>query len=115
VIPPIPAIKTASSLSAQQRQAQDFMKGITYTGVQDSAKQSSLSSEDKSKAVFDFIEFLRSNPETTKFVYLRPIPCVVKIGQPFFNPYNLEIVEYADLDTKSSEGYYTLSARVSQL
>jgi hypothetical protein len=30
-----------------------------------------------------------------------------------FNPYNLEIVDYVDLDIKSPQGYYTLSKNVS--
>ena len=65
-----------------------------------------------SKSPFSFIESINGR-DTNEFVYLRPVKIVIKFGQPTFNPYNLEIVDYADLDLNSPEGYYTLSKAVS--
>jgi hypothetical protein len=64
------------------------------------------------KSPFSFIKSIKDR-DTNEFVYLRPVPIELKFGQPTFNPYNLEIVDYADLDIKSPEGYYTLSKAVS--
>lgn len=64
------------------------------------------------KSPFAFIESIKGR-DTDEFVYLRPVRIELKFGQPTFNPYNLEIVDYVDLDIKSPEGYYTLSKAVS--
>lgn len=64
------------------------------------------------KSPFSFIESIKGR-DTNEFVYLRPVKLVLKFGQPTFNPYHLEIVDYVDLDIKSPEGYYTLSKVVS--
>jgi hypothetical protein len=64
------------------------------------------------KSPFSFIESMQGR-ETKEFVYLRPVGIEIKSGQHMFNPYNLEIVDYVDLDIKSPQGYYTLSKNVS--
>ena len=63
------------------------------------------------RSPFGFIEHVK-NRQTNEFVYLRPVKIAIKFGKPTFNPYNLEIVNYTDLDIKSPDGYYTMSAEV---
>ncbi|KAI8909816.1 dynein heavy chain and region D6 of dynein motor-domain-containing protein [Gorgonomyces haynaldii] len=54
-----------------------------------------------------FLEKVLKNPESKEFIYM--IPVASKSGQRF-NPYNLRIVEFSQVDTKSPLGYYTMSS-----
>jgi hypothetical protein len=69
-----------------------------------------LEDEDTAKKTFrepfEFINFLISKPQSNDFVYMNP----VKIGYTNFNPYNLEICEYSEVDRIG--GYFTLSRAV---
>ncbi|KAJ3023365.1 Dynein heavy chain 6, axonemal [Thoreauomyces humboldtii] len=68
----------------------------------------SKSQSKTTKELFAFIKHLEAHPQSKEFLYLNPVKLSVKRGQPTFNPYNLEIVDYADVDKLG--GYYTLSA-----
>ncbi|KAJ3292030.1 Dynein heavy chain 6, axonemal, partial [Borealophlyctis nickersoniae] len=59
---------------------------------------------------FAFIAYLQQHPGTNEFAYMNPVKGNIKSGQPTFNPYNLEIVEFGEIDRESGEGYYTISA-----
>lgn len=64
-----------------------------------------------SRDPFIFIRHLEAHPLTKEFLYCNPIKLSVKRGQPSFNPYNLEVVDYAEADKQ--QGYYTISAAVT--
>jgi hypothetical protein len=55
---------------------------------------------------FDFIKYLEKNKKSEEFVYLRP--CVSEHDSS--NPYNLEIVEYAEIER--NKDFYTISRKV---
>ncbi|KAL0228525.1 hypothetical protein RCL1_004668 [Eukaryota sp. TZLM3-RCL] len=59
--------------------------------------------EDNRKTLNEFITFLHSNPSTTEFRYL------VWNSDDVFNPYDLRIVAYTDIETKHN--YYTISSK----
>jgi dynein heavy chain len=63
--------------------------------------------EDNDRNPFTFLEFLEKYPETKEFVYL-----VSATNGNTYNPYNLTIVNFFEIDTKSPDGYYTLSSQV---
>ncbi|KAJ3101998.1 Dynein heavy chain 6, axonemal [Phlyctochytrium planicorne] len=70
-----------------------------------------IGTEDKSvptymltKSPFDFIEFLKSKPDSGNFAYLN----VVRKSEAY-NPYCLEIVDFSNVDRRN--GYYTLSLK----
>lgn len=63
---------------------------------------------------FSFLNYLKLHPTTDEFVYLIPVISTLR-GQPSYNPYNLQIVDFFQVNTKSSEGYYTMSAKVIAL
>eukprot|EP00842_Homolaphlyctis_polyrhiza_P002755 jgi/Hompol1/3480/HPOL_003262-RA len=67
-------------------------------------------SEDDPKSPFSFFKFVEEHPTTKEFVYMIPIKTSVKRGHPSFNPYNLHIVEFSEINTKSVEGFYTASS-----
>ncbi|KAJ3093097.1 Dynein heavy chain 6, axonemal [Quaeritorhiza haematococci] len=56
---------------------------------------------------FAFIDYLKKHPKTKEFAYMNPMKTSLRRGQPVFNPYRLEIVDYADADKEG--GYYTIS------
>ncbi|KAI9095538.1 hypothetical protein DFS34DRAFT_182154 [Phlyctochytrium arcticum] len=72
-------------------------------GSLDSATETSGPQE-----IFAFVKHLEKHPNTNEFLYLNPVKLNVKRGSPTFNPYNLEVVEYADVDKEG--GFYTISA-----
>ncbi|KAJ3357634.1 Dynein heavy chain 6, axonemal, partial [Kappamyces sp. JEL0680] len=55
---------------------------------------------------FTFLNFILKYPETKEFVYL-----VSAATSTTYNPYNLKIVDFMSIDTKSPDGYYTMSAQ----
>lgn len=59
---------------------------------------------------FSFISFLEKHPNTKEFVYM--IPAEMGRTVTVFNPYNLRIVNFSEIDTKSPHGFYTMSATV---
>ncbi len=63
------------------------------------------------KSLFKFLEFVKENPESNEFAYLIPAAFNGK-SQAVYNPYNLKIVDFFEINLKSSEGYYTISAKV---
>lgn len=67
-------------------------------------------SQFEGKDLLEFIQFLKDHPTTKQFVYLVPTKTPIKRGQPFINPYNLEIVDYNKID--KSRGFFTLSVDV---
>ncbi|KAJ3321819.1 Dynein heavy chain 6, axonemal [Boothiomyces sp. JEL0866] len=64
----------------------------------------------KMDSPFSFLNYLKQHPQTDEFVYLVPVTSTQR-GQPSYNPYNLQIVDFFQINTKSSEGYYTMSAK----
>ncbi|KAI9348792.1 dynein heavy chain and region D6 of dynein motor-domain-containing protein [Zopfochytrium polystomum] len=64
----------------------------------------------KFKDPFDFIAYIQKQRHSDEFVYLRPIRAAGRALFETYNPYNLEIVEYEDLET--GFGFYTLSRMV---
>jgi hypothetical protein len=63
---------------------------------------------------FEFLAYVAKNPSTLEFVYMIPTRKSKK-PQGTYNPYDLEVVDFFEIDTKSPEGYYTLSAKVNLL
>lgn len=59
---------------------------------------------------FSFIHYLECNPNTREFIYMIPVNDG-KSGA-VFNPYNLCIVDFSDINNKSPQGYYTMSSAV---
>lgn len=57
---------------------------------------------------FTFIKFIRSHPNTDEFVYM-----VRNSGNTSYNPYDLQVVKYADIPKNSEEGFFTMSANVT--
>jgi hypothetical protein len=60
---------------------------------------------------FTFINFLKDHPDTKEFVYLVPNNDLAKYGLAF-NPYNLRIVQFSQINTKSPQGFFTMSSDV---
>ncbi|KAJ3347122.1 Dynein heavy chain 6, axonemal [Entophlyctis luteolus] len=59
---------------------------------------------------FDFIRYMEAKETATKeFAYLNAVKPSVKRGNLVYNPYNLEIIEYKNIDKE--DGYYTISSR----
>jgi hypothetical protein len=56
---------------------------------------------------FEFIDYLEENPSVKEFAYGVPKNQGTKIA---FNPYDLKLVEYADVDKRA--GYFTISRNV---
>ncbi|KAI9363382.1 dynein heavy chain and region D6 of dynein motor-domain-containing protein [Zopfochytrium polystomum] len=74
----------------------------------------SLGSEGKTETramtdPFEFIKYLEHKGKTKEFVYLNAKKSQLTRGTPTYNPYNLEIVDYIDVDKKN--GYFTLSSQ----
>jgi len=65
----------------------------------------------KKNSPFKFIEYIKQHPETKEFIYCNIMQPKVAKGQPSYDPYNLEVVEYSNID--KSNHYYTLSAKVN--
>ncbi|KAJ3105519.1 Dynein heavy chain 6, axonemal [Phlyctochytrium planicorne] len=63
--------------------------------------------KEQSKDPFKFIEFLQAHPHSKDFAYMNIIKPSVKQGNLTFNPYNLEIVDFSQVDKRY--GYYTIS------
>jgi dynein heavy chain len=57
---------------------------------------------------FTFIKFIESHPDTKEFIYM--IPAETGKASTIFNPYNLRVVNFAEINTKSSNGVFTMSA-----
>ncbi|KAI8818687.1 dynein heavy chain and region D6 of dynein motor-domain-containing protein [Fimicolochytrium jonesii] len=101
---------------------EDDSKRLRVSGVADDGSDRELVSRQRSgtvaiedetqkrhaKELFAYIKHLENHPQGKEFQYMNPIKTSVKRGQPTFNPYNLQLVEYADTD--KTEGYYTISA-----
>lgn len=64
----------------------------------------------KKNSPFKFIEYITQHPETNEFIYCNIIKPKIDKGQPSYDPYNLEVVEYSNIDRSSH--FYTLSAKV---
>lgn len=58
---------------------------------------------------FSFISFLRAHPNSKEFIYLIPRRDSTKDALES-NPYNLQIVPFALVNSKSAQGFYTMSA-----
>ncbi|KAJ3032226.1 Dynein heavy chain 6, axonemal [Rhizophlyctis rosea] len=113
VLPPIGGTTGAAPLAAEVR---DSAASLTAKKVRVSSAtpvpiEITLHQPEKPKEKdpFAFISHLQSHPTTQAFAYMKPIQPAIKRGQPSFNPYNLEIVEFAEIDKDSPEGYYTIS------
>ncbi|KAJ3215607.1 Dynein heavy chain 6, axonemal [Dinochytrium kinnereticum] len=78
--------------------------GITFQLGDDDAVTSVL---EKSSDPFHFIEYLQERPHSKEFAYMNIIKPSVKQGNLTFNPYNLEIVDFSQID--KHYGYYTIS------
>jgi hypothetical protein len=107
VIPPIPSKHVTQDTSITPVESEVKKNKVS----QDDIVMDPASATDVIKTPFDFFEFLKENPTTLEYVYLVPVSTNQK-GQSTYNPYNLKIVGYFDIDTSSNEGYYTLSALV---
>ncbi|KAJ3027001.1 UNVERIFIED_CONTAM: Dynein heavy chain 6, axonemal, partial [Siphonaria sp. JEL0065] len=59
------------------------------------------------KKPFQFIQYIETRGDSKEFAYLQAIKPSLKLGSSTFNPYNLEILEYKDI--QKEEGYYTIS------
>jgi hypothetical protein len=90
----------------------DFGENNSNTKKIDSAK-SSIPLQESYQTAFDFLKRLQENPNTKEFVYLVPIQAVSN-KSVIFNPYDLVIREFHEINVNASEGYYTLSANVFQ-
>ncbi|KAI8850636.1 hypothetical protein BC829DRAFT_146293 [Chytridium lagenaria] len=62
---------------------------------------------EKSRDPFEFISHLQERPLSKEFAYMNIIKPSVKQGNLTFNPYNLEIVDFSEVDKRY--GYYTIS------
>ncbi|OAJ44270.1 hypothetical protein BDEG_27524 [Batrachochytrium dendrobatidis JEL423] len=65
--------------------------------------------EDDPRSPFVFLKFFSSHPNTNEFIYMVPYKTSLKRDQPMFNPYNLQVVKFSEIDTKSPDGFYTMS------
>lgn len=72
---------------------------------------SSMTNEEEVISPMEFLEFVKLHPNTKEFVYMVAVNSSVK-GQTSYNPYDLKIVNFFAIDTKSPEGYFTMSAMV---
>ncbi|KAJ3183889.1 Dynein heavy chain 6, axonemal [Geranomyces variabilis] len=112
VVPPIGGIVDTHSLPdakrVKVREAQDHIKGVVSSDEPDTNEDEAPASSKTTNELFAFISYLEAHPQTKEFLYLNPVKLSVKRGQPLFNPYYLEIVDYADVD--KAGGYYTISA-----
>ncbi|KAI8907759.1 dynein heavy chain and region D6 of dynein motor-domain-containing protein [Powellomyces hirtus] len=87
----------------------DLMEGIQNEVTPDTKAPDTTGTTNRTtKELFAFIKHLEAHPQSKEFLYLNPVRISVKRGQPLFNPYNLEIVDYAEVDKVG--GYYTISA-----
>jgi len=64
---------------------------------------------EKKNSPFKFIEYIKQHPETNEFIYCNILKPKIAKGQPSYDPYNLEVVEYSYIDRSSH--FYTLSAK----
>ncbi|KAH9277041.1 hypothetical protein BASA83_000559 [Batrachochytrium salamandrivorans] len=68
-------------------------------------------SKDDPQSPFVFLKFLTEHPHTKEFIYMTPIKTLLKPSHSAFNPYNLQISEFSEINTRSFEGFYTMSSK----
>lgn len=115
VIPPIPSegqIKKRAKFFAEEDESTPMeIENVVAESVQRKIRLASISSSSQRQLMFqtpfEFIEYLQSNPAIKEFAY--GIPKIKSASEPF-NPYDLKLVEYSDID--KSTGYYTISRNV---
>jgi dynein heavy chain len=66
--------------------------------------------EEPFQTPFDFLDKIKKNPNTDEYVYMVTVTSSKK-AQGIYNPYNLKLVNYFQIDTSSSVGYFTMSAK----
>ncbi|KAJ3267030.1 Dynein heavy chain 6, axonemal [Chytriomyces hyalinus] len=97
----IQPVKTAPAVPGAKKHHQNF-------NYQLGSEELPLTAAQLARAPFDYIKYLQSRGRTKEFAYFKAIQQSIKRGNPTFNPYNLEMVEYKDMDR--SDGFYTISA-----
>jgi hypothetical protein len=100
VIPPISAASSARSSIAQME--------INDVVVEETAEK--IPPHKDPESPFSFIYFIESHPNTKEFIYM--IPAEVGKSSTIFNPYNLRIVNFSEINTKSARGFFTMSSEV---
>ena len=115
-IPPIPSNKNSNKrVKIIDEEQEDKEATVEYTDSFNSYNSNistymQPSELTKKNSPFKFIEYIKQHPETNEFIYCNIIKPKIAKGQPSYDPYNLEVVEYSNIDR--SNYFYTLSAKV---
>jgi len=111
-IPPIPSSKRVKIVDEDQEDKEATLENTDSYNQYSSSISSYIQPSEltKKNSPFKFIEYIKQHPETNEFIYCNIIkPKIVK-GQPSYDPYNLEVVEYSNIDRTNN--FYTLSSKV---
>jgi len=114
-IPPIPSNKNSNKrVKIIDEEQEDKEATVEYTDSFNSYNSNistymQPSELTKKNSPFKFIEYIKQHPETNEFIYCNIIKPKIAKGQPSYDPYNLEVVEYSNIDR--SNYFYTLSAK----